>query len=461
MNPNTKNGTALSEEFGRGLLGSASRDGHAAPAKVEVSIRELVELVRRESPGNVEPSSQAERALPIREVLDVLLRGRWVVAAVLAVVLGLTALYTFTRSPRYSATSYLLVHKEDTGLSSVLPSDAAALFRPERSLGNELFVLRRSSALARTVAERLIAQRRVPGTNEPFSILRVDEGETLAPALVVERLREHYVTVALEGDKVDALRVTATSEVPGEAAFIANVYAEAFVNLTRESSRAGYNASRRFLEEQVAEQDTVLAHADGALRGYMTTQNAVDPRAEAAELLRQLGTLRSERDAADVAVRVRRATVSGLERELEGIEPRLARRLASSVEREITTTQERIATLDGRVEQAMLRDPSLRASALPPDLAELQRQSDDLRARVQRLSGQLVEETMAAGGGPGDAGGGVQRALELRHRLIDERIALSGLEAERAVLGERVGTYERQLGSIPAETTDLARLERD
>ena len=53
------------------------------------------------------------------------------------------------------------------------------------------------------------------------------------------------------------------------------------------------------------------------------------------------------------------------------------------------------------------------------------------------------------GGGPGDQSSGFQRAAELRRRLIDERVALSGLEARRVVLTQRVGEYEGQLRTLP------------
>lgn len=56
--------------------------------------------------------------------------------------------------------------------------------------------------------------------------------------------------------------------------------------------------------------------------------------------------------------------------------------------------------------------------------------------------------------------GAVSRVSGLRQQLVTERIALSGLEAQRDVLGTRIAEYERELQAIPGQSVDLAQLQR-
>ncbi len=427
-------------------------------AKVEVSARDLLNLLRR---GEGEDAS--EQVLSLRDSFDLLLRGRRAILWTLAGVLAITAAFTWTREPQFRASSYLLVHKESTGLASILPTDTRALFGTERSLGNELFVLRRSESLADSVARRLMAYRQVAGTGDRLTILEPEDDEIITPSLVARRLQETYVRAGLEGDDVDAIRISVTSAVPTEAALIANVYATEFVELTREGSRSSFSASRQFLEEQVEEQAGALAAADAAVRNFMVSQGAVALDEESSGIVAQLAQLEAQRDAVLVDLRMKHATIVELERELEGIEPRLARRIASGLDREIAASQERIAELDARLEQIYVRNPELRsATDVPADVSSLRQQVGDLENRVRRLSEQLLEESLAVGGGgPGDQGTGVQFAVDLRRRLIQEQIAFSGLEAQRAVLGMRIGEYEQQLQAIPGQRTGLVQLERE
>jgi tyrosine-protein kinase Etk/Wzc len=437
---------------------SAETSDREALARVEVSAQDLVGLIRRS-----ESDPSREQVISVREVLDFTLRGRWLIAGTLLVVIAGVGLYTAGREPAYRASSYLLIHRDDNGLASILPTEARSLFGRERSLGNELFVLRRSESLADSVARRLIAHGRASGSGAALSILEPENGEAPSSALVARRLQETYVQAGLEGDDVDAIRISVTSAVPAEAALIANVYAAEFVALTREGSRSSFSASRRFLEEQVEEQAGALAAADAAVRNYMVSQGAVALDEESSGIVAQLAQLEAQRDAVAVDLRMKRATVAELQSELNGIEPRLARRIASGVDREIAAAQESILELQARLDRIYLRNPGMRtASEVPPEVTSYRQQLRDLEDRVARLSQQLLEESLAVGGGgPGDEGSGLQLAASLRRRLIDEQIALSGLEAQQAVLTARIAEYEQQLRAIPGQRTGLVQLERE
>ncbi|MFN3597253.1 MAG: polysaccharide biosynthesis tyrosine autokinase [Rubricoccaceae bacterium] len=400
----------------------------------------------------------------LRAYLDMLVRGRRVIAGAVLLVTLPVLLYTLRQPSVYQSYALLLVDKQNHSLADVLPTNVgAAFFRAERNLGNELLVLRQSAPLAERAARLLTEMRFVPGTDRPLTILQPERGEVVTPLHVAFRLQSDYVISGMEGYDTDAIRVSARSTDPDEAALIANVYAETFVNLAQESSRASASASRTFLEDQVGETGASLRALDDQVKRYMMREEAVALDSESQHIVSQLAQLEARRDETVVEIRLRQTTVDALEAELARIEPRLSERLASGVDREIEAAQTRTAELEARLEQIYLRNPHLREAASPPaEIADLRRQIEQLRDRTRRLSEQLTRESIAVGGGgPGDTRTGINRAVELRRQLTDERIALNGLVATRDQLSQRIGEYERGLRSIPRQSIELAQMQRE
>lgn len=399
--------------------------------------------------------------IQLRELVDIVLRGKWIILATLLAVAAPVTAYTLLQPSVYRASSLLLVSKDGGGLANVLPSGrGGVLFQEQPNLSNELLVLRQSEALADSVARVLMGYRRIPGTDLTPTILLTEGGGEAPVELVSARLQSRYVSASLEGDDVDAIRVTAVSTIPAEAALIANVYAEAFVHMTREQSRASVNATRTFLESQVERQASRLEDLDDAVRDYMTREGAVDLDVASQRVVAQLGELEGQRDAVAVEAGLRRATIDQLERELAAIEPRLADFVAGGVQREIDLAQQRIAEVEGRLETIYTRNPDLRhAPDVPPDVQALRDEAERLRHRVADLTRQYLEEAVPVGVDGNSAA--VARVTDLRRQLAEARIALSGLEAQRTILNQRIAEYEAELRAIPTQAIEIAQMQRD
>jgi len=232
--------------------------------------------------------------------LDAAYRGRWLVLASLLLVALPTAFYAAGLPDQYHANTVLLV---ETGagadLSDVLPEGAAESLGggQGRQIENEILVLRQSDALTERTAAKLIqhgdAARALP-------MLQTADGSAPSVADVAGRLRG-ALAIAPEGRDLDAVRITATSTSPREAALVANLYAEAYLGRAREGSRASVNATRTFLESQVDSLSGELAAREEAVRAYMTREGAVRLDAEADRLVTQIAALEAQRDDARIA----------------------------------------------------------------------------------------------------------------------------------------------------------------
>jgi tyrosine-protein kinase Etk/Wzc len=136
--------------------------------------------------------------------------------------------------------------------------------------------------------------------------------------------------------------------------------------------------------------------------------------------------------------------------------------MASGIESEISQAQKKIAELEVILEQIYLQSPSMRNNAgSNKQISGINEQIIGLRARVENMSRQYVEELMAAGGiDPASSQDGLSYITQLNRKVVDERIAISGAKAKTGALEQRLAEYGRKLESIPAQMMELARLER-
>lgn len=418
-------------------------------ADVSAQVDELTEMRLRAQ----------QRSTQLRAWLDVLMRGKWIIAVTLVAVMVPWTVYTFKQPHRFQATSTVLVRKQEGNLSSVLPTGGAAgamLAQSDRRVGNELLVIRESLPLARRVAERLMAFRTVPGTREPITVT-----QGLASAEDVARRLQRYITAAPTGRDNDGITIQATSLMPGEAALIANLFAEEYAARTTDDSRASYRSSKQFLEEQLQRTGTELEGQEGALRAFMTQSGALNLDQESQLMVEQVSTLQAARDAANIELQMKRSEAEAIQRELAAIQPQVAQRLTAGVSTQIEALSRRIVEEEALIEAVWAAQPALRNAPTQPDyVAEKQRTIARTQAQIEALSAQLLEAANAAGGAASEADAGVGRAAVLRTRYVDALIQRAGLEAKTGVLSRRIGEYEGNLRAIPTQAIQLAQLTR-
>ena len=418
--------------------------------------------VRGEDPFYDRP----EAGIDLRALFDILLRGKWIIlATVLAITLPVLA-YSVLSPSKYRSYAILLVDRQDSDLTDVLSTSTSTsrLFQEERNLSNELLVLDQSMPLATDVAERLMAAGTIPGTDERLSILEpAVEGRELTVQEVAFKLQDEYVNAVLESGGADAIRVVAVSTDPREAELITNAYAESFAQLTQDQSRSGASASREFLEEQVSNQSERLSETDQAVESYMLQEGAVALEEETARLVDQIATLDARRDQAQVSLQTRRAELGALQAELARLEGQLGTRLSSNLDQELATARDRISQIRTQLESYYGRNPALRADPNPADaeVQRLRRELERAEAEQRRIAEELSAQSLASGTGPGDQGSGFARAAELRGQISEARVAVRGLEAEVRQVGARLSQYEAELANVPAQSIELAQLQRE
>ena len=399
----------------------------------------------------------------VQEVLETLRRGKWLILAVLIVVLAGAAAYTVLTDPEYESSSLLMVDTQSTGA----PDDVMAFFGgglESRNLANQLLILRQSLLIAERTAERIVGMKVVPETGDPFTLLEENEDPITITELAL-RLQEEYVNVAMESEDVDAIWIRVTSTLPAEAALIANIYAEEYVQRTKEINRKQVSASREFLENQIEKRRAELDGLENEVKQYMSQEGAVALDQASESIITQIALLEASLDEARIERSMREANLNSLEKELVQISPNLARRLASGAQEELAQARVTVAELEQRREQIYIRNPKLRGSLsedgrLQNDVRELNTRIAEMRSRIGKLSEQYVEEALSVGGDALDPSGALSYANQVKLQITQEENALSQVEARKRTLEERLVEYDEKLKNIPGQSIELAQLER-
>ena len=401
--------------------------------------------------------------LSLREIIDLLLRGKWILLAGALALLVPTLIYGALQPSLYRSTATLLIQKNQSSLQGVLP-DAASFYQTGDDLANEILLLRESMPLAEGAAERLLQIRRAPGSDAPLTILE-PLGDGSAPTVqdVAFRLQDHYIASAPDEAGATAVRVSATSTDPAEAELVANVYADAFVELTLQQSRTGITRSREFLGERLQDQGEELRRRDADVQGFLEREGAVALDTETEQTVRAIGELQGQVGALDVEAQTAQARLATLQAELRRLEPLLSQRLGSGLDSDLETAQERVQEIEAQLEAIYVRTPEYRSapSSADPELGRLRGQLEQARARVRAVADQLSRQSIASGSGPGEQGAGFARVAELRTQITEAEVALSEARARRAQVARQLAQAEADLGEVPSQSIELAQLQRD
>ncbi len=405
--------------------------------------------------------ARVEISKSLREGLDVLRKGKWLILFSLALVIaGMTA-YTAVRSPEYVAYSLIMVDFEE-GAPNADVLNMGTLGGAGYTVRNQTLVLQQSLYIAQRTLERLLDSQYTQDNNESPSILNVGK-DSLSLLELAAHIQEQYIHIRPEGDRMSgAIRITAASPSAAEAALLANIYAEEFVTLSRETSLQRITASRLFLEEQIAKRRQELRSLEDQMTQHLSRQENTPVDQGVPFFATQIALLEGQLDEERIEKSIREASLRSLEETLQQIRPRLVQQLASRVDDEIQEKQTRLAELELAVDQIYLHNPELRNNpSRSEELTSLNTQIAALKDRILELSRQYVDEMMAAGGSvPTTETESIAQIAQLNRKIIDERLILGGVTAKIAALEQRLATYRAKLRAAPGQSIQHAQLER-
>ncbi|WP_449258101.1 GumC family protein [Chlorobium limicola] len=413
--------------------------------------------------------SDFEQEINIQELLGMLWSRRGVIISVLAGVMALSLLYYLSATPKYSATSVVLVKdsKNNDPMSQLLGSMSSGIAKP---ILNDIELLKSmpiaeeavrnlDKAAARDSLE-LFGERHyvsklamaLGGGLPKFSFGKAD---AKAPETYEQRMRrlahELQKRVSVENSReTSVLKVSVSSPFPEEAALLSNALCQAY-----QQKDIAWNAEQarmlnQFVGEQMNKQQDKVASAENKLSGYMQRQEIYELTGNAQQLLEKLIEVDSKYNEVMAEYNILSKRIDFIKQRLSAEEKTISANIAQSVNSQLRSVQDRIKGEEADY-MALVQEKGL-ANA---EVKARRQQIDQMKAQLEQITrGKIAGELAYAG-----------RAKQYQFDLISEQLQADIRLAELNYAGQELkrlkNNYEGQLNQLPKKQLDYARLQRD
>lgn len=397
----------------------------------------------------------------VREYLSLILRGKWII--LLTILIGAALAFYFTQKAKkvYEATAIILI-KTKTHASGNLPF--IDLTGGESKISNELGILK-SRLMAQHVARAIVA--------DPFLNAKKDKVLPIAQANPLDEYDLALISVEKLAGKVrgamsfspepssDMIRITARSSEPREAAILANLYAEAYLDENLNASRARSKSLREFLQAQLNDQRLSLQRIEDSLRHYMETTGIVSMDEESNKIVQQMSQLEASRNALDLEINTLQQRLQSYQREFPEQEASVARTLSQSSDAYIKDLKDQLGKLEAQRDLiAIQNDPAVLGEEL---YAQRLREIDD---RIAGLRKQLLTRTeemvksLALEGVSETQTDPLGYLRQLKQTIFDTKLQLEIMGSKRLALDNLLQQTERKFRRIPSQSIEIAELQR-
>jgi tyrosine-protein kinase Etk/Wzc len=394
----------------------------------------------------------------IAQYLSMVRRGKEIILWCLIVVTVLAAIYTFTRKPVYESSALVLIDMKGTNGSLPFSLDISGAATVNK-ITNELEILK-SGSMAQAAAQKLLEEKTLPPDNTTRIPVIEFRGEHDSSMICSQEQIMERLDLIIDFTPVresDIIKISARSTNPREAALLANVYAESYVERNLTASRTRSRAVREFLQTQGASKKEALDTTETALQAYMHNSGTVSLDDETKKVVEQLSQLEASRDAIQVDMKSREKTLASYKEELARQEPAVARSIGESNDSYVRLLQEELAKLEVQRDVIIAQNPQMVGQKIYLDkLNETERQIASLKGKLQSRTSEFLKSLVPSLPGEGSAA----FLAQTKQKIMEQQIELGGLSARERALSSVIADYEKQFNRIPKKSMDLARLQR-
>jgi capsular exopolysaccharide synthesis family protein len=404
------------------------------------------------------------REWSLRDYLALVIRGRWTIVVTFVVAFGASILYSVLAERVYRSTASVRIDMRQ--LQSTVFRESNNPLNNLNIIQNELQILR-SNSLADAAAKKLLEKKFIDGENQvPMLIVeaskdRPGQGEFASQQEVASRVKG-----ALDFEPVrdsDVIKIIASSGSAREAALIANVYAEAYLQRNVYGTRTKSRTFREFLESQLKEKQAALGKSEESVRNYMEKKGVVSLDEESRKVIEQLSQLEAQRDAVDISIQALSRTISSYQEQMSQQEQNVAKVMGEANDPYIRVMQAQLAQLEVQRDITVAQNPDFVGKEVyNTKLNEIDGQIQALKAKLKKRTDEFLINLL-----PGDnANSGTESnpasyLKQVKQKMLEAQIELQSLQARKEALGTAVKEYDRQFENLPRKNMEFARLQRE
>lgn len=216
--------------------------------------------------GGTAAPAAATQSFDISEYIRTIVKWKNFVAATIILTVLAALLYSYTRTPLYSATAQMILQDPAQILPRSKAGGAPVAINNNLFLQTQLGLIKSDTQAKRVVTRARLAQNPEYANQNSNAKERADQAAgRVRSQLKVEEVRDSRL-----------INVTITSPSAATAANLANVYAEEFIAGNLERGFATTSYAREFLEKQLENTRAKLEISERELVGYASDQRIIE-----------------------------------------------------------------------------------------------------------------------------------------------------------------------------------------
>lgn len=410
-----------------------------------------------------------EEEIDIKEIFRILRTARISIALIASIIFVITIYFTWTTHPIYQATTIVMIKEGQASPSSFMFD--FSLNQSQQRLQNEIEVLK-SYNLHEQVVNSLIEdgsaeQLALFGTRYVRKRYRLqdtflkwlgrDKKLGISPRdmdfsqriEIVENLRKNTLISTIRD--ADVLNIAVSSNDSSEAVFLANRISSVYRNLDLEGGQGELHFVLTFLDSQIVKYENRLAIVEDKLQQFQSEYQiyALDGSAEL--LLQDLTRYEGIYYTNIAELEVAQERVSYLKGQLSESEKALMEEITNTNNPMIVALRGKIAELEAQKVQQMV-DEGWDENAL--QARDFNRRIGEMKAKLTNITESLIlsgwseEDPFAA-------------SQEIFNKIVEQEVAVHSARSRAQEYKKLVDQMSARLTSLPVQTLQYARLERD
>lgn len=385
----------------------------------------------------------------VGEYLHILRINILPILLILSVSLLVTFLYVFRATDIYRATSVIQLEPPQ---GNILQSSFSELENKsdEKYIFNQIEVLK-SYKIRDKVTTALLDSLKVRNDLIYFRLL-VNNANTNNIFASREDLRRALLGIVnIEQKKgLDAIILSAESPYFHEAQLITHTYAQVYLEYNLELSREDIQNVKNYLESEKEKKLNELNLAESSLEDFQTRTGLVRLDEQAANLVQTISAYDIEKNTAEMELKANQQAINTLEDEYSSMDPDIVNYIESQLNQpKLEQIQKRIAEIEIERDIKLSTLNDLRVAEKIKDDAKKKIESlqDEYNSQVEIFEKGLISNTP-------------EEKKSIYRNLIESSITAKKLKSRIGSLGGVLNFYESKFDLLPAQSIELAKLER-
>jgi capsular exopolysaccharide synthesis family protein len=360
--------------------------------------------------------------------------------------------YAFSLKDIYSSTTKLkLREKKESILEASFPEYSDT--KSETFILTQIEILK-SYYIRDWVAKALIDSVKSLKNTSNFSILVSTNPSNNTRSIIkqdaLRRVLLGVVSFEQSNPKVSVLDIITRDNNFEEARLISSTYAHVFVEYSIEMERLDVTSVKNYLASEKERKFKELDSAESHLEKFQERTGLISLQSQVQNVVENISTYDAEKNKSKIEIESAQNSLRLLDDELNKIDPNFSSYIQSQLNTPyLTEISKKIADLEVNrdLEVATLKDESAKQRVLNAYNEKLAPLKEEFEERSKTYREGILSKTPA-------------EMQNLTGKILDASLSISKARPKYQLLSEKLSGYEKEFDNLPANSIELAKLER-